>query len=273
MIRTNVVLPVALMAVTAATPATAATEAELDTLYAAIGTPRLIEIMRVEGLDQADDLQTAMFPGRGGWEAIASSIYNTDQMAANFRDEFDAVLASSDIEPLLVFFASDLGTRIISLELSAREALLDEGVEEAAQVAFASLSDDNPERAELLEQFVSTNDLIELNVMGALNASLAFYTGLSDGGGFEMSEDEMLREVWSQEPEVRADTESWLYSYAALAYQPLLDDDIEAYTALSRTPAGRNLNRALFAGFDAVFNKISLSLGRAASRFVQGDDI
>ena len=273
MIQSKIVLPLALVVTAAAEPVAAATEAEIDVLYAAIGTPQLIDIMRVEGLEQADELQTTMFPGRGGWDAIASSIYDTDRMSAKFRTKFDASLATSDIEPLLAFFASDLGKRIIGLELSAREALLDEDVEEAAQEAFAALSDENPERAALLEEFVSTNDLIELNVMGALNASLAFYTGLTDGGGFEMSEDEMLREVWSQEPDVRADTEIWLYSYAAMAYQPLPDDDLEAYTALSDTLAGQELNRALFAGFDAVFNEISFSLGRAASQFVQGDDI
>ena len=273
MIQPHAVLPFILAVATVALPANAATEAELDALYDAIGTPQMIEIMRVEGLAQADELQASMFPGRGGWDAVASTIYDTDQMAANFRGEFDIALAKAEIEPLLAFFASDLGTRIIGLELSAREALLNEDVETAEQESYATLSDDDPERVALIEQFVSTNDLIELNVMGALNASLAFYTGLSDGGGFEMSEDEMLREVWSQEPDVRSDTVGWLYSYAAMAYQPLPDADLEAYTELSETPAGRDLNRALFAGFDAVFNEISFALGRAASQFVQGDDI
>jgi hypothetical protein len=273
MIHSSIILPVMLAAVTVALPANAASEAELDALYEAIGTPQMIEIMRVEGLDQAAELQASMFPGRGGWDAVASKIYDTGQIATKFRGKFDTELAEADIEPLLTFFASDLGSRIITLEISAREALLNEDVETTAQEAYATLSDDNPDRAALIERFVSTNDLVELNVMGALNASLAFYTGLSDGGGFNMSEDEMLREVWNQEPDVRIDTESWLYSYAAMAYQPLPDADLETYTELSETPAGRDLNRALFAGFDAVFNEISFSLGRAASQFVQGDDI
>lgn len=273
MFQAQVVLPLTLTLAVAAMPAAAATEAEIDTLYEAIGIPQLIEIMRVEGLDQAEELHATMFPGRSGWDAVASSIYNTGRMATTFRTEFDATLAESDIKPLLAFFGSELGTRIIGLELSAREALLDEDVEDAAHEAFEALPGDNPERAALLEQFVSTNDLIELNVMGALNASLAFYTGLSDGGGFDMTENDMLREVWSQEPGVRADTEGWIYSYAALAYQPLSDDDLEKYNELSGTSAGRDINRALFAGFDAAFNEISFALGQAASQFVQGDDI
>ena len=245
----------------------------IDALYAAIGTPEMIEILRDDGLAQAGELRSSMFPGRGGWEAVASSIYDTDKMATLFRAEFDAALADANLEPLLAFFTSDLGTRIIGLEISAREALLDEDVEDAADDAFAALTDEDPDRVALLEDFVLANDLIEFNVMGALNASLAFYTGLADGGGFEMSEDDVLREVWSQELDVRSDTEGWLFSYAALAYQPLPDVDLEAYTAFSRTPAGHDLNRALFAGFDALFNDISFALGRAASQFVQGDDI
>ncbi|MGI9393227.1 MAG: DUF2059 domain-containing protein [Boseongicola sp.] len=273
MFHAKVVIPLTLVVAAVSMPASAATDVEIDALYEMIGTPQLIEIMRVEGLDQAEELHATMFPGRGGWDAIASSIYDTDRMAATFRTEFDAALATSDVETLLEFFASDLGKRIIGLELSAREALLEEDVEKAAQDAFDALPNDDPERAALLEKFVLTNDLIELNVMGALNASLAFYTGLADGGGFDMTENEMLREVWNQEPDVRADTESWIYSYAALAYQPLLDSDLEKYNELSRTPAGRDLNRALFAGFDAAFNEISFSLGLAASQFVQGDDL
>ncbi len=273
MIQRNVVLPFVLAVAAIAVPASAATQAELDALFEAIGTPEMIAIMRVEGLEQADELQSSMFPRRGGWKAVASSIYDTDNMANSFRKEFDATLVKFDIEPLLAFFASDLGTRIIGLEISAREALLDDDVEAAADEAFAALTDNDPGRVALLEEFVLTNDLVELNVMGAMNASLAFYTGLSDGGGFQMSEEEILREVWSQEPDVRADTEGWLYSYAALAYQPLPDADLETYTALSKTSAGRALNRALFAGFEVVFNEISFSLGRAATQFVQGDDI
>lgn len=260
--------------VLAVTPAFSATKAELDRLFEAIGTPELIEIMRTEGIDQADEIRESMFPGRSsGWEPIASSIYDTGRMAAGFRAAFDAELSDSDVTALLEFFASDLGRQIISLELSAREALLDEDVEEAAKKAYADLDVRNPERFEALGSFVDENDLIELNVAGALNASLAFYRGLADGGSFNLTEDVMLRDVWEQEPQIRADTTGWMMSYLAMAYEPLSDEELEVYKAMSLTDAGRDLNRALFAGFDQVFNRISYSLGNAASRFIQGDDI
>jgi len=260
--------------VLAVTPALSATDAELDTLFDAIGTPELIEIMNSEGVDQSDEIRESMFPQRGrGWRPIVESIYDTGRMADEFRAAFDAELAYSDVTPLLAFFASELGREIIALELSAREALLDEDVEEAAREAFVDLEADDPERHGAIEAFVDDNDLIELNVAGALNASLAFYRGLADGGRFGLTEEDMLRDVWAQEPAIRAETTEWMLPYLAMAYEPLSDDELQAYKALSMSEAGRDLNRALFAGFDTVFNRISYSLGSAASRFMQGDDI
>jgi hypothetical protein len=258
----------------AVTPAFSATEAELDALFDAIGTPELIEIMQVEGIDQSDEIRESMFPQRArGWQPIVASIYDTQRMRDGFRAAFDAELADSDVTPLLEFFASELGRGIIALELSAREALLDEDVEEAAKEAFADLETKDPERRAAIEAFVDDNDLIELNVAGALNASLAFYRGLADGGSFDLTEDVILSDVWEQEPAIRAETTGWMLPYLAMAYEPLSDDELETYRALSLSEAGRDLNRALFAGFDTVFNRISYSLGSAASRFMQGDDI
>ena len=56
----------ALAILTFALPASAASEEELDRLFAAIGTPRLMEIMRVEGLEQAEK--------RMGWSARSGKI-------------------------------------------------------------------------------------------------------------------------------------------------------------------------------------------------------
>lgn len=258
----------------AVTPAYSASESELDTLFEAIGTPKLMELMRVEGLDQSDELRQSMFPERAsGWQPIVSSIYDTARMESAFRAAFDEELADVDVTPLLEFFASDLGREIISLELTAREAMIDEDVEEAAREAYNTLATRDPDRNEAINGFVDANDLIELNVAGALNASLAFYRGLADGGSFELTEDVILRDVWQQEPEIRAETEGWMFPYLAMAYEPLSDEDLATYQALSVSDAGSDLNRALFAGFDRVFNRISYSLGSAASRFMQGDDI
>jgi len=153
--------------------------------------------------------------------------------------------------------------------------MLDEAVKDAAKVAAADMAQDQDPRLALLRDFAIAGDLIEQNVAGAMNANLAFYQGMAESGtpGAGMTEDQMLSDVWAQEPQVRKDTEEWLFPYLALAYQPLSDEDLEAYTAFWESPAGKRFNAALFAAFDVVFTNISRDLGRAAARQMQGDDI
>ena len=255
--------------------AQAAERAELDRLFAALDTIELFEIMHTEGLMQADELQSDMFPGRGGdgWTAIATRIYDVEAMSETFRGRFDRELADTDVTPLVAFFEGSAGREIISLELSARRALMDPEVEEASKDTFEQMVEDSDPRVDLLENFIDVNDLVELNVAGALNASLAFYQGLADGGSFNLGEDQMLREVWEQEPELRDDINAWMRGFLALSYQPLDDADLEAYIALSASAAGQDLNRALFAGFDDIFNEISYDLGAAASRFMVSEEL
>lgn len=257
------------------TPVRAATPDELDRLFTALGTQNLFEIMRTEGLMQADELQSEMFPGRAsdGWLAAASAIYNLEGMQDVFRRRFDDELSDEDITPLLVFFEGSDGGEIVALELSARRALMDPDTEEAAKEIVSTMEGVNDPRLDLLEDFVDANDLVELNVMGALNASLSFYQGLAAGGAFQLGEDQILRDVWDQEPEIREDSESWIYAFLALAYQPIDDADLEAYIAISTSGAGQALNRALFAGFDDVFRDVSFDLGAAVSRFMVSEEL
>ena len=115
--------------------------------------------------------------------------------------------------------------------------------------------------------------MINYNVMGAMNASLAFMRGLSESGAFEMTEDQILTDVWGQEAEIRSDTTEWLYGYMLMAYEPLSDAELQAYIDLSETKPGQAMNAALFAGFDAMFDGVSYGLGQAASQVMAGDDI
>ena len=239
----------------------------------------LAEIVQAEGADYGDQLRQEMFPDRGGsdWPAVVARIYDPARLSEELTRVLDRELAVTPevLRAAEAFFGSAAGKKIVSLEIEARRALLDDAAEQAAKEAFAEMEARGPARLDALRRFVETNDLVEMNVMGALNANLAFYKGMATGGAFtdEMSEDDMLGEVWSQEDQVRADTEDWLWPYLALAYQPLSDEELQAYQAFSETPEGRALNAALFVAFDASFVRISGELGRAVSRMVQGEDI
>lgn len=239
----------------------------------------VIEVMRLEGLDYGRQMEAELFPGMGGadWRRIVALIYDTQTM----RRRFDARLAEELAgEPAAVaattaFFDTDLGQRILQLEVEARRSLLDSAVEDAARLRVEDMEAKGDARLEMLRGFAEANDLIESNVLGALNANLAFFQGMAEVGGLaeELTEDQMLRDVWAQEEEIRAETESWLYPYLALSYGPLEDAELAEYMAFSQTPAGQKLNVALFAAFDAVFTAISRDLGRAAARQMMGKDI
>ncbi len=239
----------------------------------------LMEVIRQEGQDYGTTLEAEMFPGRGGgdWRGIVGLIYDPARMREKFDQELAAELGpdAKAVAAAQKFFETPLGQKILSLEVEARRALMDDATEEAAQVTIDQMVAEHDPRMEALRHYAETNDLIEMNVVGALNANLAFYKGLSEGGAFEdaMPEDQMLSEVWSQEPDIRAETETWLFSYLALAYQPLSDEELAAYQTFSDTAEGQKLNRSLSVAFDKVFTEISHNLGLAAAKQMQGEDI
>lgn len=250
---------------------------DIDTLSEIIGITDVIEIMRDEGLGYGDELRDEMLGGQGGahWDERIDQIYDTARMRAVFDRQFEAEMAGVDQTPLINFFSSDRGHKIIQLELSARRALLDEAVEETARETLHIAEADGSDRLELIRRYSDVNDLIDANVEGALNSNLAFFRGLQEGGAFEgeLTEQQILIDVWSQEPEIRMETTDWVLSYLLMAYGPLTDDDIEAYIALSETEEGQAMNRALFIAFDEMFVEISYNLGDAVAMFIAGEDI
>ena len=240
----------------------------------------ILAVMREEGLVYGTKLEPELFPGKGGasWSSEVSRIYDVAAMQAQFDASLVKALMTEDAAKLDVmegFFASTRGQRILMLEIEARRALLDDATEDAAKVNVAEMEAAGDPRLALIRKFAEANDLIEMNVAGALNANLAFFKGMAAAGAFddEMTEDQMLSNVWSQEPDIRGETETWLFPYLALAYQPLSDDDMDAYLAFSDLEEGKVLNAAVFAAFNDLFTSISAELGRAAAKHMRGEDI
>lgn len=254
-------------------------EVKVTSLAETLHIGPLMEVMRDEGLASGQNLARDMLPGGGDarWTAIVDGIYDKDRMQDVFSARFAAELADDPetVAAATAFFGSDLGQRIITLEIEARRAMLDDAVVEAAKVLAQDMFADEDPRIVLLQDLTEASDLVELNVMGGLNGNFAFMKGMADAGGpsARLTEEEMLADVWGGEREVRAQTTEWLYAYFALAYQPLDDDDLRDYTDFWRSPAGKKTNAALFAAFDELFTGISGDLGRAAARQLQGDEI
>lgn len=246
----------------------------------ALRLTEVVSIMRAEGIAHGVGVGESMLGPRGsgpGWQAIVEGIHDRDRMLGMLRKGIDSALPDqmAAIAPALDFFEGELGRRILRLEISAREAMLDTEVDEAAREGWARLQQTEAARAAQLLRLAEAGDLIEENVVGGLNSTFAFYRGLMDSGasGFGMGQQDMLADVWSQEPEIRAEIEAWLFGYLGLAYGPLGTDDLDDYVALFESEAGQQLNAALFAAFNAMFETLSHDLGLAAGRMLAGEDL
>ena len=252
---------------------TGAVADEVEELFNALGLAEIIAVMQVEGIEYGDQIATDMLAGRSpdDWQETVRKIYSYERMEGAVLAGLRAELEGTDIAAMTAFFEAEPGRSIVALEVSGRQALLDDAVEEAAKDALADA--EGSARLELVRDYIAANDLVETNVVGALNSNYAFYTGLVGGGAFDLTDDQILTEVWASEPEIRANTTAWIESFLLMAYAPLSDDDLEVYVAFSETEAGQELNSALFATFDPLFEDISMALGLGAARFLAGEEL
>ena len=177
------------------------------------------------------------------------------------------------MSPVLAFLTSPTGQRLVALELSARQAMMDGDIEKVARATFRALNEKSDARLTVLGDFVWANDLVETNVSGALNANYAYYKGLRKSGVLGMSDQQMLDHVLSEEEETRTDIKEWVFGFLLMAYSPLGEDAVSEYAALWQTDAGKQLNRALFAGFDPMRRDISFALGLSMGRILQAKEL
>ncbi len=255
-----------------------AVEVSIDRVAEVMRLGDLFQVLREEGISHGEELQADMFPSGSDadWTAEVSAIYDLEHLQGEFTSTLNAALSKDPktLEPILTFFGSDLGQRILGLEIDARRAFLDSAAEEAARVAADDAAASREPKAALIRRMIEAGDLLEMNVAGSLSGSLAFMTGMADSGAYgALPQDQLLSDVWGQEEQVRADTSSWLNAYLGLAYHPLTEAELESYVVFWESPAGQKLNAALFSAFDQVFRQVSLDLGRAAGRAMQGSDI
>jgi hypothetical protein len=246
-------------------------------LIAATRLRDIIEVVSAEGVAAGPNIEADMFPGRGGlgWQQDLERIYAVDPLMEDMTRDIGARLTEADADILISFLTSPLGLRVVEGEVSARAAMLDPAVDDAAHEMAQTLRREGDPRVEQIAEFIEVYDLVTSNVVGGLNSNYAFYQGLASGGALpgSMTEDQIVNEVWSQQEIIRADTEDWLYAYLLASYSDLSDDDMQTYIAFSETEAAQAFNRVLFETFGTVFNAVSRELGRAVAARMLAQDI
>lgn len=271
-----VTLGLAVTPVLAIAQAAPQTQTQLSDL---IDITSLIDVMRAESRENALGVDEDLLDGRGGaaWRVAVDQIYDPAKLRVRFDSALDDALkdAPEARAEMARFFASELGQRVVALEIAARRALLDPTTETATKTLWDQAFDTKSPRAAQIERFAQSNDLIESNVMGAMNSNLAFFKSLSAAGAFAdpLPEDEMLTQVWSQEDAIRSETADWLYPFLFLAYQPLSDSEFDSYIDFSESADGKKVNAAVFAAFGALFVQLSSELGTAAGKLMTGEEI
>jgi hypothetical protein len=258
----------ALLASAWALPASAA---PIDRLMDLMKFEEVIEVLADEGRSMADDTADEdLGVPRFAWNKMMGRLYDQAAMQNAFRTELDEAFGETDLTPIVAFFETDLGRQIADLELSARKAISDEAVLTAAGDLWAEL-DPQSKRAQLIEDYVTVNDLIEMNIVGSMNSDIAYYRGFSAGSsdGRVLDEVDIMREVWAGEPDARAQVSEWVYGFSALAYEPLNEADFGTYIDFGRSEAGQALNHAMFAAFDNVYADLARGLGAGTATLLK----
>ncbi len=266
-------LPVLALLITG--PARAADPAQLQDLFKALHIHDTIEVMHDEGVAYGREIGQDMLSegDMGGWQQVVERIHDKDWMRGVVEKGFTKSLKNKDLSDILAFLQSPQGQQIVDLEIAARRAFLDPAIEEAARARLEQRRDDKAPVLDAIDQLIQDSDLIERNVMGALNSNLVFYNGLVDGGALEMSQADIVADVWSQEDTVRDEARDWLNAFLLMAYEPLDKAELQAYIAFYQTPEGKVLNRAMFDAFDAMYEEVSYILGRALARHMQSEKL
>lgn len=256
-------------------PCTASADARLTLLMDVLRIGEVVAIMREEGLDYADDVDSDMLTGQGGgfWQAQTGQIYDVNRMTETVRAALEAGLDAPARDTAVAFFDTALGQQIVELENASRAAMQDEQIEEAARAGCRNPATQDVAHLALIDRFIAGSDLIERNVAGALSSNYRFYEGLVDGEMLALPEAEILAQVYGQEDEIRRETEDWLCGYLLLAYRPLPLKDLLVYVEFYETDTGRALNTALFDGYETMYRGISYALGRAVALNSAGQDI
>ena len=248
-----------------------------EELWDLLAMPEMISILHDEGVSMALRADFGFLGREGGqrWEAAVQAIYDEGALADEVHAAVEQHFAGLDLTALCAFYKDREVQLIIDKEIAARRAFMDLEFEQAARERWLR-GENSDQLDDTIRDHIEQNDLIELNVMGALNSNFAFLSALSqslpDDVG-HMTEHDILSQVWTQEVDIRTDTTEWMYAYLHTAYQDIDPAVLERYVSFLNSPSGRALNNAIFAAFDAVYVHLSSDLGRLAGTMGQEQEL
>ncbi|WP_209596233.1 DUF2059 domain-containing protein [Ruegeria sp. HKCCSP351] len=247
-------------------------DGKVDRLAKAMRLTQVMEILVHEGQGHRETLDNTFLDNKGGafFESQVNRIYDPLWMRQHMTNAFKDGLSDVQLDQAILFFESDLGQTIVTLENSARRAMSDQAIEDMAREAYKSAKRSTAQFT-LVKEYIEANDLIEKNVQGALTFDYSFFQGLDVDA--RTDDQELLAELLLQKDSRAEETEEWLFSFLLMAYRPLDEAQMRENIAFSRTETGQALNDAVFDGFDRIFNDISYRLGQAVAQALRASDL
>lgn len=256
-------------------PLTAQADVRLTQLFDLLNLDAYVEITQQEGISDFPLLAESFLGHLPDPVMMAQidAVYDPARLSETVRQAMEAALTPDEVAAALIFMDSATGEKIASLELAARRAMSDPDIEEAALDAWTRAQAENNPLVAQIEQIKEVSDLVDRNVTGALNSNLRFMQGLADGSGLDSPQGDLLADIWSQEPAIRADTEDWLGAYLMLAFQALTDAEIRDYIAFWDTVPGRALNAAMFDAFNQMYDGVSYATARVLALYMGSQEL
>jgi hypothetical protein len=237
---------------------------DIDRLVDAMGMPALVRAFAAEGEMSAARLDSEFLNGTGGavWAETVRKLYDPVRLEEELRSGLVQELDPEVARTALLFLESDLGQRIVALELQGREAMLDSDVKEMAEAAGALAG---PQ----VTDFIALRNLTERNTDAAIAAQTAFFEGMAA----TITSAFAPPDIEEQRPNIMQDTRIWLTGYYALVQSALSDSDIETYTDFWRTEVGATLDDTLFEVFGQSYIALSYGLGQAVGRLIPPSEL
>ena len=92
---------------------------DVEALYKVLRIDEMLDILREEGVGSSSEMAESFFGGTvpRGWTRDVEALYRPDVIRSDFKAIFVNELGAADLAQLLEFFQSDLGHKIVELEL------------------------------------------------------------------------------------------------------------------------------------------------------------
>ena len=247
----------------------------ISDLYDALHMDRINEIIRLEGIQDAEGTGEAYLPPNSvdRFVAQAKSVYQLEAMERDFKRLLTQNLSIPDANKILLFYQKPIGKVASELEVSARIAISDAHIEEMAKIKLKEAVKSKNKRLDEIESVIRTLELVEQNLIGAYAAQFAFMYELSKLGVIELSKQEMIDLITNDEEKLKSEILEWLMAFSHMAYAPMSDKEFSDYSDFSKSELGIALNKALFSVYNEMAKDQSQRLASILGEFMKSEDL